>query len=146
LKKLDVILLSLFFSFVLLAPSRVVVASPMKSLATGHIAQRKGIYEVLATYSQAQIDQMLVGTKNTDDLRKLIKCESHNTNIARIDSNGLMSWGLLQFNGTATWSEFSKLANVTGTPMMPKKAIQVADFMINAGQIKRWTCARILNL
>jgi hypothetical protein len=89
---------------------------------------------------------MLMGTKNTYDLRKLIQCESQNTNIARMDSNHLMSYGILQFNGSSTWNTFAPLANVSSSPMNPRAAIEVADWMISHGELDRWTCARIQKL
>src|ERR1035441_8723838 len=97
-------------------------------------------------YSQAQIDKLTSGTFHPYILRTLIKCESQNTNIARIDSNGAMGWGLLQFNGTSTWNQYAPQANVTGSPMNPKDAIKVADYMISIGQLHRWTCARLTGL
>ena len=57
-----------------------------------------------------------------------------------------MSYGILQFNGTATWQQFSPRANVTGSPMTPDRAIAVADWMISNGFLGRWTCAHILKL
>ena len=99
-------------------------------------------------FSQFEIDQML-GTYANDNfavLRSIIKCESNNTNIARMDSNHLMSYGILQFNGTATWNTFAPLAGVTSSAMNPIAAVKVADWMINHGQIGRWTCAHILKL
>ncbi len=89
---------------------------------------------------------MTANTLHPAILRTLIKCESQNTNVARLDSNDLMSYGLLQFNGTATWSEFSPLANVSGSPMNPIDAIKVADYMISIGELKRWTCAKLTGL
>jgi hypothetical protein len=89
---------------------------------------------------------MTAGAQNPAILRKLIKCESQNTNIARMDSNHLMSFGLLQFNGTATWSTFAPLAGVSSTPLIPQAAIKVADWMISHGQLHRWTCAYITGL
>ena len=91
---------------------------------------------------------MTDGTIHPYILRTLIKCESQNTNVARIDSNGLMSFGLLQFNGTATWDTFAPLAGVSksATPMSPIDAIKVADYMISIGELHRWTCAYITRL
>ena len=79
-------------------------------------------------------------------LRTLIKCESENTDVARPDSNGLISYGILQFNGTSTWDQFSPLANVSGTPMNPYDAIKVADYMIDHGYLYKWTCAKLTGL
>ncbi len=93
-----------------------------------------------------EIDKLLAGTENPYDLRELISCESENTNVARMDSNHLISFGILQFNGTATWQEFSALANVKGSPMNPPEAIKVADWMISHGYGYRWTCWKIQGL
>lgn len=98
-------------------------------------------------FTQDEINAMLVGTKNPLFLRMLIQCESSNTNIARIDSNGIMSYGILQFNGTGTWDEFAPQAGVIGgTPMDPAAAIKVADWMITHGHVARWSCARITGI
>lgn len=97
-------------------------------------------------YTQAQIDKLTEGAKNTTIIRTLIKCESQNTNLERMDSNGKMSYGLLQFNGTATWKQFSALADVSGSPLNPPDAIKVADWMISHGELHRWTCAYITGL
>jgi hypothetical protein len=63
-----------------------------------------------------------------------------------MDSNNLMSYGILQFNGTATWDAFAPLAGISSTPMNPPAAIVVADWMISNGQLHRWTCAKLQNL
>jgi len=98
-------------------------------------------------YSQAEIDEMTQHAFHPYILRTLIKCESQNTNIARMDSNGLMSYGLLQFNGTATWNTYAPLAGViSSTPMNPTSAIKVADYMLSVGQLHRWTCAFLTGL
>lgn len=78
-------------------------------------------------------------------LGKLISCESQYQNREEIDSNGKMSRGILQFQD-GTWAEFAPQADVTGTAMMPDKAIQVAEFMIKHGFLGRWSCAHIQHL
>ena len=98
-------------------------------------------------YTQAEIDQMTAGTFHPYILRTLIKCESQNTNLARLDSNGLMSYGILQFNGTSTWDTFAARVKLSSSsPMIPASAIKVADYMISIGQLHRWTCAYITGL
>lgn len=138
------------------APHGVYTISPRASAATMPIAvsvrlpqpsSTLGAYADGFHFTQAQIDQFLIGTKNPTILRQLIKCESQNTNVARMDSNHLISYGILQFNGTATWDGFAALANATGsTPMNPVSAIKVADWMVSHNQLARWSCARILKL
>lgn len=127
----------------LLAPSArysIIAPAEAENLASKATEARPRVY------SQAQIDKLISGTFHPFILRTLIKCESQNTNIARIDSNGAMGWGLLQFNGTSTWNQYAPQANVTGSPMNPKDAIKVADYMISIGQLHRWTCARLTGL
>ena len=90
---------------------------------------------------------MTAGTVHPYILRTLIKCESQNTNVARIDSNGLMSYGILQFNGTSTWDTFAARVKLSSdTPMNPVSAIKVADYMISIGQLHRWSCAFLTGL
>lgn len=84
--------------------------------------------------------------ENQAIIEKLIQCESQGVNIARPDSNGLISWGILQFNGTSTWAEMERRFNFYGSPLMPSDAIRLADLMISGGFLGRWTCARILGL
>lgn len=146
LNKLHVIallLLSIFSPrvYAVSSPSSPIVPIPAKNLATVKIQP------IPTVYSQAEIDQMTQNTFHPYILRTLIKCESQNTNIARMDSNGLMSYGILQFNGSATWEEYAPRAGViSSTPMKPISAIKVADFMLSVGQIGRWTCARLTGL
>jgi hypothetical protein len=126
-----------------ISPAKADTAKIVSERSAGQISQIKGIPE---RYSPVEIDQMLAGTENPGILRQLIQCESQNTNIARIDSNGLMSYGILQFNGTATWSTFAPLAGVSSSAMNPIAAIRVADWMVSHGFLSRWSCARILHL
>lgn len=83
---------------------------------------------------------------NTSTIERLIQCESQGVNIARPDSNGLLSYGILQFNGTSTWSDFSAKSGIMGSPMYPADAIRMADWAIDHGFLARWSCAKILHL
>jgi len=83
---------------------------------------------------------------NSSTLERLIQCESQGLNISRTDSNGQMSWGILQFNGTSTWNEMEQRFNFYGDPRNPPDAIHMADMMISSGLIGRWACARSLGL
>lgn len=82
---------------------------------------------------------------NSSTLEKLIQCESQGRNISRVDSDGQMTWGILQFN-TSTWKEMERRFNFYGDPRNPPDAIHMADMMISSGLIGRWTCARSLGL
>jgi hypothetical protein len=83
---------------------------------------------------------------NSSTLERLIQCESQGQNISRTDSNGQMSRGILQFNGTSTWNEMEQRFNFHGDPRNPSDAIHMADMMISSGLIGRWACARSLGL
>jgi hypothetical protein len=84
--------------------------------------------------------------ENAATIEKLIQCESQGVNISRPNSNGLISWGILQFNGTSTWADFSKKSGISGSPLIPSDAIKITDWAISNGYLYRWTCARILHL
>lgn len=83
---------------------------------------------------------------NAATIARLIECESQGLNIGRPDSNGQMSWGVLQFNGTATWQEMEHRFHYYGDPRNPAQAIHMADMMISNGLLGRWSCARTLGM
>lgn len=84
--------------------------------------------------------------QNSSTIEKLIQCESQGQNITRMDSNHLDSFGILQFNGTSTWAEAEQQFNFYGNPNIPADAIHLADLMISAGELGRWSCAHILKM
>ena len=83
---------------------------------------------------------------NAATIARLIECESQGLNIGRPDSNGQMSWGVLQFNGTSTWQEMEHRFHFHGDPRNPAEAIHMADMMISNGLLGRWSCARTLGM
>lgn len=83
---------------------------------------------------------------NLSIVEQLIQCESQGQNISRVDSNGQLSRGILQFNGVSTWNEMEQRFNFYGDPGNPPEAIHMADMMISNGLVGRWTCARSLGL
>lgn len=83
---------------------------------------------------------------NAATIARLIECESQGLNIGRPDSNGQMSWGVLQFNGTSTWQEMERRFHFYGDPRNPAQAIHMADMMISNGLLGRWSCARTLGM
>lgn len=96
-------------------------------------------------YTKADIQELVDQTPYPQIFDKLIGCESQWTNIARIDSNGKMSYGILQFQ-QSTWDGFAPRAGVTSTPMNPVSALKVATYMIKNGYLARWTCAKLTHL
>lgn len=83
---------------------------------------------------------------NAATIARLIQCESQGLNVARPDSNGQMSWGVLQFNGTSTWREMEHRFHFYGDPRNPQEAIHMADVMISNGLLGRWSCAHTLGM
>jgi hypothetical protein len=75
----------------------------------------------------------------------LIACESRGVNVKEIDSNGLYSFGELQFQ-SSTWAFFSGLSGIRGDPMNPNDAVTMAEWAIRSGYLSRWSCARILKI
>lgn len=83
---------------------------------------------------------------NAATIARLIECESQGLNVGRPDSNGQMSWGVLQFNGTSTWQEMERRFHFYGDPRNPAQAIHMADMMISNGLLSRWSCAHSLGM
>ena len=60
---------------------------------------------------------------------------------------------MLQFNrglsdtlGSGTWTDMEGRFHFYGSPINPTQAIHMADMMIGAGLLDRWTCAKITGL
>jgi len=111
-----------------------VIAVPSKTIPVAEVSGKDWHYNV--TFP----------VYNSSSLERLIQCESQGRNISRTDSNGQISWGILQFNGTSTWNEMEQRFNFYGDPRNPSDAIHMADMMISGGLIRRWACARSLGL
>jgi hypothetical protein len=73
----------------------------------------------------------------------LIPCESLGRDVDEIDSNGKMSYGILQFQD---WPNWERLSGLTGSPDNTDDAIAMAEWAIKNGYLKRWSCARILRM
>jgi hypothetical protein len=76
-------------------------------------------------------------------IEHLIPCESMGKPINRIDSNGKMSYGILQFQD---WDEWERVSGITGDPDNRADAIRMAEWAIQNGMINHWTCATILKM
>lgn len=83
--------------------------------------------------------------RTTADLaiEHLIPCESMGRTINRIDSNGKMSYGILQFQD---WNEWEAASGLTGNPDNRRDAIRMAEWAIQNGMINHWGCAQILKI
>jgi hypothetical protein len=73
----------------------------------------------------------------------LIPCESGGQPIEHLDSNGKMSYGILQFQD---WDEWQRMSGITGDPENRDDAIRMAEWGIQHGMIDHWGCARILHI
>ncbi|HEX5423043.1 MAG TPA: hypothetical protein VFW94_05790 [Candidatus Acidoferrales bacterium] len=76
-------------------------------------------------------------------IEHLIPCESMGRTINRIDSNGKMSYGILQFQD---WNEWEAASGLTGNPDNRHDAIRMAEWAIQNGMINHWGCAQILKM
>jgi Transglycosylase-like domain len=74
-------------------------------------------------------------------IEHLIPCESGGRTIDELDTNGKMSYGILQFQD---WSEWERMSGITGDPNNSDDAIRMAEWGIEHGMIDHWGCARIL--
>lgn len=76
---------------------------------------------------------------------RLIACESQCVSRSIIDSNDLPSRGILQFQDR-TWTGFAAEAGISGDPMNPADAVQMALWAVQNGKLKHWSCAAILGI
>jgi hypothetical protein len=74
-------------------------------------------------------------------IEHLIPCESGGKAVNHLDSNGKMSYGILQFQD---WREWERISGISGDPDNRDDAIRMAEWGIQHGMIDHWTCARIL--
>lgn len=76
-------------------------------------------------------------------IEHLIPCESMGRTINRIDANGKMSYGILQFQD---WNEWEAASGLRGDPDNRQDAIRMGEWAIQNGMINHWTCAQILKM
>jgi hypothetical protein len=76
-------------------------------------------------------------------IEHLIPCESMGRTINRVDTNGKMSYGILQFQD---WSEWEAVSGLRGDPDNREDAIRMGEWAIENGMINHWTCAQILKI
>ena len=102
-------------------------------------------YDSRPYWNHAQLTAGVPTTRYTADLaiEHLIPCESMGATIDRIDTNGKMSYGILQFQD---WDEWERVSGISGSPDNRADAIRMAEWAIQNGMINRWTCANILKI
>jgi hypothetical protein len=76
-------------------------------------------------------------------IEHLIPCESMGKRRNRVDTNGKMSYGILQFQD---WDEWERTSGITGNPDSRADSIRMAEWAIQNGMINRWTCAGVLKI
>jgi hypothetical protein len=102
-------------------------------------------YDSRPYWNHAQLIPGAPTTRYTADLAiaHLIPCESMGATIDRVDTNGKMSYGILQFQD---WDEWERASGITGDPDNRADAIRMAEWAIQNGMINRWTCSGILKI
>ena len=73
----------------------------------------------------------------------LIPCESGGRVIHHLDTDGKMSYGILQFQD---WEDWEQTSGITGDPDNPDDAIRMAEWGIQHGMIDHWGCASVLKI
>lgn len=74
----------------------------------------------------------------------LIACESNDRSVSEIDSNGLLSSGILQYQ---SWhSDWEKSSGLSGDPMVKYDSVMMGIWGLTHGRIGRWSCAGILGI
>jgi hypothetical protein len=76
-------------------------------------------------------------------IEHLIPCESMGKTVNRIDSNGKMSYGILQFQD---WDQWEAGSGLRGDPDNREDAIRMAEWAVENGMVNHWTCAQILKI
>lgn len=97
------------------------------------------------SWSKESIKDLVSRSKHPKTIEKLVECESGGVPIKRIDSNGLYSYGILQYQ-SSTWNGWKKQSGIQGEAMEPQAAIRMADWAIDNGFLSRWSCAYITHL
>jgi hypothetical protein len=102
-------------------------------------------YDSRPYWNHPQLTAGAPTTRYTADLaiEHLIPCESMGQTVNRIDTNGKMSYGILQFQD---WEEWERVSGISGSPDNRADAIRMAEWAIQNGMINRWTCAGILKI
>jgi hypothetical protein len=107
-----------------------------------HLARR---YDSRPYWNHAKLAVGVPTTRYTADLaiEHLIPCESMGQRLDRLDTNGKMSYGILQFQD---WDEWERISGITGSPDNRADSIRMAEWAIQNGMINHWTCAGILKI
>jgi hypothetical protein len=102
-------------------------------------------YDSRPYWNGRKLEMGVATDRATADLaiEHLIPCESMGRTINRIDSNGKMSYGILQFQD---WNEWEAASGLGGNPDNRADAIRMAEWAIENGMINHWTCAQILRM
>lgn len=114
-----------------------------------------GVVAMLGTKSTTTITPNEIPAyqpRHADLIQRLIKCESGGVNITKPDSDGVLSDGILQFHrgkgdniDTGTWGEWSRKSGIKGSPLIPEDAIKMADWALDHGLARHWSCAHVKN-
>ncbi|HLV94468.1 MAG TPA: hypothetical protein VKS44_04700 [Candidatus Acidoferrales bacterium] len=104
-----------------------------------------GRYDSRPYWNGRRLEVGMPTDRGTADLaiEHLIPCESMGKTINRVDSNGKMSYGILQFQD---WDEWEAVSGLGGNPDNRDDAIRMAEWAVENGMINHWTCAQILRM
>lgn len=121
----------------------------------GTLAERRAVYSRAMTLAAEhdsrpywRMSKLVAGQpvpRATADLaiEYLIPCESGGRAINHLDTDGKMSYGILQFQD---WDEWERMSGLSGDPQNADDAIRMAEWGIEHGMIDHWGCATILHL
>lgn len=104
-----------------------------------------GKYDSRPYWNRRKLEVGISTDRDTADLaiEHLIPCESMGKTINRVDSNGKMSYGILQFQD---WDEWEAVSGLRGNPDNREDAIRMAEWAVENGMVNHWTCAQILRM
>ena len=129
----------------LAGPSLALAGGPAASVIYARAMFLAGEYDSRPYWKYPKLAVGAPTNRATADLviEHLIPCESMGKPLNRVDTNGKMSYGILQFQD---WDEWERISGITGSPDNRADAIRMAEWAIQNGMINHWTCASILKI
>ncbi|HUJ32107.1 MAG TPA: hypothetical protein VLY23_12555 [Candidatus Acidoferrum sp.] len=129
----------------IVSPARYDLDSPAPNLIYARAMFLAQSYDSRPYWRHSKLEVGAPTNRVTADLaiEHLIPCESMGKAVDRIDSNGKMSYGILQFQD---WDEWQRVSGISGDPDNTADAIRMAEWAIENGMINHWTCASILKM
>jgi hypothetical protein len=129
----------------MVVPRRSIEPAPSRNAIYRRAMVLGAQYDSRPYWSAPKLTPGMPASRATADLaiEHLIPCESMGRAVDHLDTNGKMSYGILQFQD---WPEWERISGITGSPENSEDAIRMAEWGIENGMIDHWGCASILHM